>query len=799
MKKRIIAALLVAIMTVLTLVGCGFDLSKDDLSDYIEGEFDVNKFMEAIRNIEIEDGEYTTNSEINDKVIASDVYGPIANGAIADAESDGKTNLTDADDVLTAGKIGATDVVYFCYYVSYKGEDGKVRIYKSSEMNETSITASATKSKHFIKLGNYVKDQDSFEALLAKALLEKGDDVKYYSMMDKATVTSKLGADALKVTKDYTVAVSYTVKYKGANDSDITEKVAYEFVNLQDADNKFAVALASYIGKEGSTIKIGEKVQVVDETTENKAKVGYIKDADGKTYSDITVNYLVDKNVAAGEEITFNYKDTSFVALSPDNMDGVNDASATAANLSDKEVTFHVYPVFRVQVPESNAESILEYVYAKKLADYLKGTTTGFGYGSSLVSVLNEVLTDAEYKYTEGETTKTLKELTDALAKLWSNNFEGRDDLKALEDARKAANDAVTQALKDKENAAAADNAAKEEIVKEKEAALKAAEKALDDALKAAIRADIKKIASAKKGELVLGTELLKTLDHELRHDRKEEYDSYITKEVAKAVYKIIDNQIKVVSYPKDLEKDFYDHIYDSYEYTFYNGNYTPEGATASTQSNYLQYGGDFKEFLKAQTKATDDDGIKAAITKQAQEELAPLIKIYVVAQALDEYDFGGKSADELLTDYVEKDIEVGYSDFKAYVYYSSYFKTYYFDDETLTDKENDKKEKTVKENAEKNVENALEAAEDFLMDNKAFRVYKKQLGNKNYRAQENSYGEINIRAGLQLNKLFYLLTSTDKTVTVDEEEQHVHPEVNYVERDGVKYHSYRLIQYKTK
>lgn len=790
MKKRIIAALLVVVMTVLALASCGVNLAKDDLSEYIEGEFDVNAFMTAIRSIDIKDGEYTTDKATNAAIVESDIYGPIASGVITGAG-------TYEGDKLTDGNISATDVVYYCYYITYAGEDGVTHYYKRSEMLESAITATSTKAKHVINLGDYFNKDDGFKKLLAEKLLEK-QDVKYYSMMDASAVKTDLGADALVVKNNYLIAVSYTVKTTTVDgegtSSTVTEKTSYELMDMSDATDELAVALNAALADTDNVnvVKIGEKVSVKasDWTAQNKKMTGEIKIGD-KTYSDITVNYMVDKNLAAEEEITFTYTDSSLVSVAIDDL--VNTNGTTTTDLSKKEVTFHILPVYRLAVPANTTESILEYVYGKKISDFANGTTTtGFGYSSSVLTALNKVLNDEGYKCADD---KAVSHYITAVKDLLAGTYSAYTEINDLETARKNANTAVEEAIKAKETAT--DKAAAEKVIVEKEKDLKAAEKALDDAVRAKVREELAKIAAAKKGETVLGTEFMKTIREEIDHSRKDAYDKYITETIAEEIYKIIDSQIKVVSWPEKLVKEFYKNIYDEYEYNFYNGNYTPEGATTATQSNYLQYNGDFNAFLKAQTKATDDEGIEKAITKQAQDYITPLIKLYVVAQALDEYDFGGKSADDLLSDYVAKDIEIGTSDFKAYNYYSTYFNNYYFADENLTEKENAKQEKKADKNVEKSIKNAKKASEDFLMDNAAFRVYKKQLGRKNYRAWEQSYGEINIRASLQLNKLMYLLTSTNKTIEVDAEEEHIHTSVNYVERDGKLYHDYRLITYK--
>ncbi len=780
MKKRIIAALLVLVMTVLALASCGFDLAEDDLSVYTEGEFDIAKFMAELKKIDIEDGEYTTDKATNDKIIASDIYVGIANGLITSIGTAGKDD--DADGKLEDGTIGANDVVYYCYYITYsETKDGNtvVHQFKRSELNEATMSASATKNSHVINMGEY-NEKDSFAKALVAALKDK--ELKAYSMDSTK--------NAVKATD--VICISYTVK--GTGEGAITEKASYEFLDLNDTENALATALKGYIGKPGTTFKVGEAKVLVptaeysetNKTTTNKITVG------DKEYSDIKVEYVVDK---MGEEITFEYKlESSLGTLAYDEL---HNTAGTTSKLLDKDttVTYHILPVYRLDVPASSASALVEYVYGSKLSTLLTTPSSSFAYGSSINRALNELLADEEYK----NDTKTAKDLTDTLAKLWKEDFsdEAFASLKTLADAVKTANEAVDAAIKAKNDAPAADKPAKEEEIVKAEEALEKAEADLDKALKEAIRAEIAKLIAAKKGDKVLGDEMMKTLDEDLRHSRKEAYDSDISSKIGKAVYKLIGDMVKVTSYPDDLVKEFYDHLYDSYEYTFYNGNYSSTSSTTGTQSNFSHFGGDFNAFLKETLKkagfltsdleAQGKKGIKAAITAEAKTYVEPLIKIYVVAQALDSYDFGGKTADAMLTEFVQMDIDAKLPSYTAY----------YFKNDDISDKENKKLEDKLLESAEAAREAALENAEHFLLDKEGFKAFKKRLGSKSYRYQEQQYGEVNLRANLQVTNLFDLLLSTNMNVEVDEEEEHVHSEVKYIERDGKLFHDYRLIEYK--
>ena len=744
MKKRIIATLLAVVMTVLSLVSCGagFSFADDDLTQYTDGNFDLAKFFDALKNIEIEDGDYTTDKEINDKKVIGAIYDKIATAVITEA---GKAYYS--DDKLEAGDIGEGDIVYFCYYAK-DAETGDYFMLK--EMQESTITASATKAKHFIKLGNYDED-DEFTKKLAEALLAK-KGVKYYSMQ---TATNLKNDDkSIKIAKDDVIVVSYDVEYKEGEG--VLKKTAdYETIKL-NSDTALAKKLVSLIETKGAVVNYGAKVAVPtatyngesDKTTTNTFEV-----VDGGItykYSNFNIDYKVDSYVEEKDAISFTYKDTTLVdAL----CDSLRLTSAEKVKLKEKELTYYIYPTYRLDVPAVNAESIIEYVYGKNVS-----------------STSNELFTDEDFKYTaEDNTEKKVEDLVSALSDLWKDKFEKDSDLAKLLEEYEKADKAVDEATSDKLDAA--------------EEALEKAEKALYAKKREEIRATIAKIVAAKNGDEVLGEELYEHYDEDSRHTLKEEYDTYITEEVGKKVWAIIDEQIKVTSYPEKLVEQFADHLYESYEYEFYNGDYTPEGSSTSTKSNYLQYEGNLKKYLIAETGAKDESGIGDAIEAEAKEHLEPIIKVYYLAQKLNSYNFGdGKTINGVIQEYVERDIAAGV------------YEAHYEYNDNLTEKENERAKAKAEEQAKENKENARKNAKNFLVTDAVFDAYKKDLGKKTYQVWEEQYGEINIRASLQLDKLFYFLVSTD--VVMNEDGDHAHSEVKYVEENGKLWVAFRTLDY---
>ena len=78
-----------------------------------------------------------------------------------------------------------------------------------------------------------------------------------------------------------------------------------------------------------------------------------------------------------------------------------------------------------------------------------------------------------------------------------------------------------------------------------------------------------------------------------------------------------------------------------------------------------------------------------------------------------------------------------------------------------------------------------------FLVDDAYMKGYKKEVGRAYYKSVIEQYGEINLRAGFQFNRLFYYLTSTN----IELNEDGTHTESVY--KDGKL--DFRTISYTIK
>ena len=732
MKKRIVALILTVVMSLLTLASCGsFDFIEEDLNAY--ASFDADKFMEDLKKIEIEDGEYTTDGATREKILAATVYNAIVDKILAQS---------DEDDRKYEGKLSAGDVLYFVYFAT----DAEGNMYFGSDMNESSITASSTKANHVVRLDDYLEGEgDEFIKAVADAINKAGVELtkeNVYSMLSKTELETKAEealketkpdatsdeiknakAEAIKVKEGKKYYISYVVAHDETNAEGVTtnvkEKVAYELVTLTNEDDFYKQILGATTANVGGTVVAKDPIKVTK--TVDEKEVVY-------TYSEVKILWEVDGEV--NPLVTFEYTPyDEKKEVTPDSLY----VSGKKVDLKDKALTYSIFPVYYIDTPayeEITASDVLYYIN-----------------GSSLASTSYEAFED-EYKNGSDTLEALLKDVKSIFATSEKDNkfyAEGTELAKLL----KAYNDV------------GGTNPTTEQKAKNTEA-----KNALTDGQNAELKKVIEKIVALTFESKTLGDVVLEEYVDNTKHTLKEKYDSDITTKVREAVLDLIYDSVKLNGqYPEKLLEEYVDHLYESYEYTYYTGDFD------KTTSNVKKYA-TFEDYLVATLKVSDADKVGAAIEKEAKAAIEPIIKIYVVAKALE------SKAVAAMPGYVESDIAGG-----AYEIDEESYRDYYGD-------EADKKIAEAKKNAEESIKSTREEATMFLIDDAYMRRYKREVGSSFYRQQIDAYGEINLRTAIQFNKLFYYLTCTD--IEMNKDEGHV--EIKYT-ADGSKI-SFRTLQY---
>lgn len=804
MKKKIVSLILVLVMAVTALVSCGFEsIVSRDLGQYIDGEFDKAAFYEALGKLEIKDGDYTSDPAIREIIEREELYNAVADKFVTTAEK------------LKEGKVGADDILYFCYYTTYTDGD-KTYYFDLAQMKVSTVTGKDTASKHVIKLGTLSADDDNYEFNKALADAIKDVDVKDYIY----SITSTTGT-SVKVTDaepKLNVVVSYNLTYSkpvegGAEGDKVTynKTVSYEFLTLDKASDdplikKLIDAKTTLAVGKNATVTVPAPTDADPNKTETKTvfdvKIGEGDDEVVYTYSDFKVQWVIDSE--GGEIASFEH-DSGVDKLVPDSIHSKDES----VDLKDKKLTYHIYPVYYYDVPEINAASYIKYALGSKLALTSSDIFEDESYknGDDTVKALVEALIDI-YK-TDSDSKKLFdKDSTDAkIVKLY--NVESRifdkdstdadivklyhfSKLQAITKSNPTADESaalaaaiewMTTNLSDDEGVedffdikkeyddakAVYDNVVNAggtpteteklkydtALTKYKNIATEIYKDALDevydDTLEEVIDEKIAAIIAAESADADVknaGEAIIADKKENIKISLNDEYNNYVTTEVGKAVYKLIIDSVKIKSYPEDLVEEFYDHLYESYEYDYYKGK-------SSDGKTYYSTYGSLEEFLVSKdgtnAKETNNGDYVAAITAEAKSYIDPIIKIYVVSKALE------SDAVAAVPGFIEADITAG-------VYEANYKKN-----DDLSDRENAKAEKEAKDAADEAKADARENATKFLVTDEVFKDYKKSLGSS-YSVYKENYGERNLRAALQFNRLcYYLLANEVKVVDRDD------------------------------
>ena len=104
MKKRIISAILVIVMSVMALASCApaFNFAEEDLSAYVD--FNYDKFIEALQKIEIEDADFTSNEATRQEKVTYNILASLTSAAITNNDKLVTGSLTENDVLLEAAE-----------------------------------------------------------------------------------------------------------------------------------------------------------------------------------------------------------------------------------------------------------------------------------------------------------------------------------------------------------------------------------------------------------------------------------------------------------------------------------------------------------------------------------------------------------------------------------------------------------------------------------------------------------------------------------------------------------------------
>ncbi len=665
MKKRIIAMILVVVMSVLALASCGYSIAEDDLTKYASFS-DAQKaaFEKILKEIVIEDGTFGSaeNAEQREAMVWDSIYSALKNDIDTKNEELRKTE----------GTVGARDLLYYAYYCTAEIEvgEGENKTTETKYFYTSNMKASSPAS---IQLGAWGSKTDDY---LVRKYTELLKDVVFGKEEGQYKAYEAITDSTLTVSEGDVVYVTYEFSYTETNAAGVEVKKTGKVTNgamvvgAKPAEGEAVKSLASYLN--------GQKINTtLTKTTIEEEGKGAVE------YTNVKIDWKADGTHLGGENGSF--KHSPFKNSASEKVE-VTDINGNKYDLKDKELTYYVYPVYYYEVAEYTAENIMNIILGKNISETnLIRLLFGSEYDGIHVDheghdhddddfteeekekmeKLEELL--KKYSFKDGDETLDLEEIAEKIADLQSKfdtaetklNTE-KSDLekaqKAYDDAKKVVDDAgdkATQAQKDtlsaKEKAL---NTAKEDLEK--------AQKDFDEAKQN--RDEKVKLflehASHSGKEGGISEELTVGYKRSTYDSLQASYNSAIKMSLATEVLYFLNKNITVTGTPEKTVDDMYDQIYQNYQYEFYKSTTTVSGTTVT---NYKKYNGDFKAFLVAEVttdikKVADFKEAKAAIRERAEEYVEPIVMIYVAARA-----YGVLVDDDAFKAYKE-DIEGNYS-----------------------------------------------------------------------------------------------------------------------------------------
>ena len=589
MKKRIIGLILVVVMLTLSLVSCGYSLRDDDLAKYTT--FEKANLDKALAELVIANADFGTDEEGRQKKVLDSIY-----ASLADLVKNGEHK--------SEGAIGAHDVVFYNYYAT---------------VEDKVIYASTMKpgAENSLQLG--LSSNEGVKALIA-AELAKLTDVKEYIYLTNSTSTSSTIAEGANVYISY--VVEYTEKDASGADKLVKTTVTYENVKVGDENHPVAAKL------------VGAKIGTAIEDFE--VEVDGVK----KSYSSAKINWVVD----GGKAIVFTDKTYTKSTV-------VKDIYGGDVELLDKEIKYHVYPVYYISVDEFNATTVMNSLLSKftKTTTNEDGSTKEEGILPSFTANLELVKAFAELK----TAVETAKKAYDTAV---TEESTAKKELDKAKDAVKEG-ETPTEAQQDTINKA-------QEAYDAKVAATATAKKSHEDAI---TERDAKLAEVLEKiTEATIVDEYKKSIYDSLLAD----YNADVKEALAKAVWEAIKANVTVNTAPDKAVDEIYERMIESYESTFYDGTYD----TTTKESNYKHYNASFSAFLVAKTGTASYKEAKQHVRNEAIEYVKPMVMVYFVAEV-----YGQKLTDDEVKAY-KNDLSGYYSYYEAYYGETNTLTAYQFD-----------------------------------------------------------------------------------------------------------------------
>ncbi len=690
MKKRIISLVLVVVMLLSFLCSCSFNYANRKLTKY--ASFNATEFEKALLSLVIDDGDFGIDEVTRHTKVLDTIFAALA----TDAGTDNK--IYDAT-------VGKYDVLYYGYYVTFSKEiEKEVDGEKVKETVEYTVFTDAMNPAKPGSLQFGLLDSDEKEETLGEKIEALVGDKNIKDYVFSATTEGKTEAGDK-------ICISYTMTYSvpkldadGKQEIDAEGKPLYEsktvtvnygIVTLDtpvvtpdedtpDADtpDEDTPATTEETGDNtttdggndtttdggttdgGTTDKPIEKLPLLTYLIGQKVgKVG----TDGKyenvkwtddegvehdvTYTGLTINWIIEDE---GTEIG-TVTDKTYTTSKK-----VKDVNGVEVDLKDAELTYHIFPMYIVDVVDQlDTEVVLKKILGTDtdkdgtVEDSEKGSlalfnSEEFKNGEDTLKTLIEKLVTAYNDLAKAE--KALVTAEDKAKKEAEKEAEKNESSTAKPAAEESTEDGTTEdgttedgTTEDgttndgtTEDGTTEDGTTNDGTTEEKPVEKTEVEKAQDDVKEKQQKVDelVGKIAAATNGKKTVGEIIVGEYQSAVYDNLEASYVSSIRTNLSKEIFKLAEKYVTFTGkLPKSAVKQAYERIENVHKYNFYQGNYTNSDKT--TVPNYVKYEGNYENFLKVALglKTTDTmENCKAKMTEQAEKAVKELIIVYTIA-----------------------------------------------------------------------------------------------------------------------------------------------------------------------
>ena len=721
MKKRIISLILVVAMAFLTLTGCAYNYSKDDMSKY--ATFNTEEFYNALQALNITDGDFGTDEDAR-KVKVQD--------AIAQAI----LKITDTTDKKFAGKVEKFDSLYFAYYAT----DDMGNVFYASKMDESKLTN--------VQLGlSTLKDLNK---LISDAALSLEDIAAYIYSTSAASVvgngdviaisyekTWKDGETEKSETADhtyFTVVTNGESKVKALSEFLVGKQVGVNLgdVTLDEVDGDITTTYTyknvkvESIVKDNSTVTVddGDKIFVTytvtfdaepflnSETGKYELPAGYLDtnvDAEGNYKETFTMDVLtVAADVPAeGEETGADENKTFLGQLVGKSVGTTNTITVKNGTVGDKtvEIKYTGVKVNWVVNSEMNPFTVKFTPYEEELKEDNSNKKTETSVKGEKVILNGEELTyyifpvyyldvesvsaelivrefystvastqTAEHDHTEEEHEHTTEFVFDTLNGNYKNGDKKLSDLvnelvklyTTLTEKEKAETEALKSLTTAYTNLAKDDGKSESEtasLVSKKDVAYTAytnAKKATNEA-QTKVDEKITEILACKDGEKDLNADLVADYETYQYDTLETAYKADLKSKLAAKVIEYLTKNVKFEgNLPKKAVKNAYNAIMNTYKYDFYEGKYSSSSSSTSTSTSTETNYVHYKGDFNAYLidKVTSNKGDMAAVKSAIQTQAEETVKEIIMIYVFSEAVDAKWDADVTLTKAEKKEIK---------------------------------------------------------------------------------------------------------------------------------------------